>query len=223
VRSQRRAAGAASRVNPLLDVLVRAARGDLPAEDGSVEVLPAPPGRADAVVAFTAHHFVVADIDEQAVLAQIPPGSLSATMTAAFLVWLGDRIGSEPGSLDVFLVANRDDSFGECLDELADLDHPRVRRARDYRDDVRVFRDVDGAGIVTIGRGLAGRWEATFEVEPECRNRGVGRRLARASRALVPDGQPLFAQVAPGNAASLRAALAAGFRPLGAEVLFLRR
>jgi RimJ/RimL family protein N-acetyltransferase len=31
----------------------------------------------------------------------------------------------------------------------------------------------------------------------------------------------VFAQVAPGNAASLRAFLAAGFRPIGSEVLFL--
>jgi len=35
-------------------------------------------------------------------------------------------------------------------------------------------------------------------------------------------GEPLFAQVAPGNAASLRAFLAAGFVPIGAEVLFPR-
>jgi hypothetical protein len=39
---------------------------------------------------------------------------------------------------------------------------------------------------------------------------------------LAPRGEPLFAQVAPGNAASLRAFLAAGYRPVGAEVLFLR-
>jgi hypothetical protein len=38
----------------------------------------------------------------------------------------------------------------------------------------------------------------------------------------APDGVPLFAQVAPGNAASLRTVEAAGFRPIGAEVLFHR-
>ncbi len=46
--------------------------------------------------------------------------------------------------------------------------------------------------------------------------------LIRAARGLVPPGQYLFAPVAPGNARALRAALAAGFRPLGGEVLFLR-
>jgi hypothetical protein len=208
-------------MNPLLDLLVRAARGELPREDGSVAVLPAPPGRAAAVVAFTAHHVVAADVYEQAVWAEIPRGHLSAPMSAPFLVWLGRQIGSEPGSLDVFLAAEHDDSLLDELVELDDVDHPRVRRARRYRDEVRVFRGVDGAGIVVIGRGVAGRWEVTFEVEPDRRNRGTGRRLARAARGLVPPGEPLFAQVAPGNAASLRATLSAGFRPLGSEVLFL--
>jgi hypothetical protein len=50
----------------------------------------------------------------------------------------------------------------------------------------------------------------------------LGRKVARAAAALVPAGEPLWAQVAPGNAASLRAVGAAGFVPVGAEVLFPR-
>ena len=42
------------------------------------------------------------------------------------------------------------------------------------------------------------------------------------ARHLVPAREVLFAQVAPGNAASLRVVEAAGFRPIGAEVLFRR-
>jgi hypothetical protein len=38
----------------------------------------------------------------------------------------------------------------------------------------------------------------------------------------VPPAEPVFAQVAPGNAGSLRAVLAAGYRPIGGEVLFAR-
>jgi RimJ/RimL family protein N-acetyltransferase len=38
---------------------------------------------------------------------------------------------------------------------------------------------------------------------------------------LVPGDRPLWAQVHPGNAASVRAFLAAGYRPVGAEILFL--
>ena len=51
---------------------------------------------------------------------------------------------------------------------------------------------------------------------------GLGRRLVAAARGLVPDGDPLWAQVAPGNAASLRAVLGGGFVPVAAEVLFPR-
>jgi hypothetical protein len=40
------------------------------------------------------------------------------------------------------------------------------------------------------------------------------------ARRLVGPGDVLFAQAAPGNAASLRALLAAGFRPIGSEALF---
>ena len=44
--------------------------------------------------------------------------------------------------------------------------------------------------------------------------------LAAAAPALVPGGERVWAQVAPANVASLRAFLAAGYRPVGAEVLF---
>ena len=102
----------------------------------------------------------------------------------------------------------------------AELDHPRVRRALVHRPEVRIWATPDGAGLLTVGRGVAGRWEVSLEVEPAARGRGLGTALAAAARACVPDGAPLWAQVAPANTASLRAFLAAGYRPVGAEVLF---
>ena len=89
-------------------------------------------------------------------------------------------------------------------------------------DRLEVWTGPDGAGVLVLGRGLAGRREVAFEVDPARRNRGLGRLLAEAGRCLTPRGEPLFAQVAPGNAASLRVVEAAGFRPIGAEVLFRR-
>ena len=71
-----------------------------------------------------------------------------------------------------------------------------------------------------VGRGLCGRWEVGYEVEPDHRDGGLGRRLVAAARGLVPAGEALWAQVAPGNAASMRSTLAAGFVPVAAEVLF---
>jgi hypothetical protein len=39
---------------------------------------------------------------------------------------------------------------------------------------------------------------------------------------LLPEGEVIWAQQAPGNATSARAFQAAGFRPVGAEVLLVR-
>jgi GNAT superfamily N-acetyltransferase len=208
----------------LLRLLEDAARGRPPAADGLVEVWPAPDGPVDAVLAFTAHHVVAAPVDPGLVAARLPDGDLSAPMSPAFLGWLGERLGSPPGSLDVVLAAG---GLGGtpplALRPGVGLDgHERVARAMRYRQDLRVWTDRDGAGLLVLGRGLAGRLEVAFEVDPARRNRGLGRLLAAAARHLTPPGQPLFAQVAAGNAASLRVVEAAGFRPLGAEVLFHR-
>ena len=72
-----------------------------------------------------------------------------------------------------------------------------------------------------LGRGVGGRWEVAVEVDPDRQSRGLGRRLARAARHLVPGGAPLWAQIAPGNVASMRAFLAAGYVPAGAEALLI--
>jgi GNAT superfamily N-acetyltransferase len=208
----------------LLRLLQDAALGTPPAADGVVEVWPAPAGAVDAVLAFTAHHVVAAGVDPDLVAARLPDGDLTAPMSPGFLGWLGERLGSPPGSLDVVLAAG---GLGGTppLELTAGVDperHPRVARALRYRGDLRVWTDREGAGVLVLGRGLAGRLEVSFEVDPARRNRGLGRRLVAAARHLVRHGEPLFAQVAPGNAASLRVVEAAGFRPIGAEVLFHR-
>ena len=88
--------------------------------------------------------------------------------------------------------------------------------------DIDVWRTRDGGGILAVGRGICRRWEVGFEIAPDARGRGLGRQVVAAARGLVPDGVPLWAQVAPGNAASLRAVLGGGFAPVAAEVLFPR-
>ncbi|WP_262505693.1 hypothetical protein [Streptomyces sp. TRM68367] len=50
-------------------------------------------------------------------------------------------------------------------------------------------------------------------------SRGHGRSLLSDALSLVPEGEPVFAAVSPGNARSLRAFLACGFTPIGSEVL----
>lgn len=204
----------------LYDVLLAAADGRPPAPDGTVEALPQQ-GPAAAVVAFSAHFVVAADVEPAWVRAQLPAGDWSAPHGARFLVALADRIGADVGALDVVLARSADRLPGDpiALEEIAAREHPRVVRALRYREDVRVWRTPDGAGHVLVGRGLAGRWEMAFEIEPGARGVGLGRGLAAAAAALVPHGELTWAQVSPGHPASLRAVLAAGYRPVCAEVL----
>lgn len=191
----------------------------LPA-DGGVTVLPMT-GRLAAVLAFTGHHVVVADVDPDWVRSQLPVGDYGAPVSAPFLHALGERIGRSYDNLDHVLVA--EPLAGPPPVELVADDplhpHPRAERARHYREDVRVWTTPDGAGLLLLGRGLAGRLEASYEVLDAERGRGLGRRLATAARHLATE--PLWLQVAPGNAASLRATLGAGgFVPVGAELLY---
>ena len=181
-------------------------------------MLPAPSGARAVVVGGTAWHVVAADVEPEWVAAQTAADPLSAPLGARFLAALADRMGAEPGCLDAVLVAPPAERSTGVQLRPAEPDHPRVHRALRYRSDVRIWRTADGTGLLTVGRGVAGRLEVSLEVEPGAQGHGLGTALAAAAPALV--SEPLWAQVAPANVASLRAFLAAGYRPVGAEVLF---
>jgi hypothetical protein len=209
--------------HPLSALFTRLAHGVFPPADGATEAMPRAAGAVAAVLSFTGHCLVAADVDPTWVVAACPPWNLSAAYSPAFLMALAERTCGHPQALDVLLGAPAEDKPVElALSPTHDLDaHPRAARCYRMRTDVRVYQTEDGSGLLTLGRGLAERWEAAFEVVEGARNRGLGRRLAAAARRLIPPGEYLFAQVAPGNAASLRAILAAGFVPLGSELLFV--
>jgi GNAT superfamily N-acetyltransferase len=185
-----------------------------------VTVLPAPLGARAVVVGGSAWHVVAAEVDPAWVRSAVAHDPIAAPLGARFLAALADRVGAEPGSLDAVLIAPP--APAEVAVELvpAEVDHPRVRRALEHRSDVRIWSTPDGAGVLVLGRGVAGRWEVSMEVDPSARGRGLGTALITAAPALVPDGGSLWAQVATANTASLRAFLAAGYRPVCAEVLF---
>jgi hypothetical protein len=212
--------------HPLTNLLVDAVRGRFPPPDGTLRILSPPPGRSDAVVAFSAHNVIAAEVEPNEVLDHLPSSDPGAPMTAEFLAWLAERLGTHAGMLDLVMVAPVTDP-GEELPRLIPRDdllsHPRLARSRRYRTDLRTYSDADDRALLVVGRGLAERWEVGLEVKPEHRAVGLGRLLARASARLAPDGEPLFAQVSPGNVASVRAFLAAGYRPICAEVVFLRK
>jgi GNAT superfamily N-acetyltransferase len=164
---------------------------------------------------------VAADVDPSWVAAQVAHDPLAAPLGARFLAALADRVGADPGVVDAVLVAPPAPAHpGLKLVEAEPWDHPRVQRALAHRTGVRVWTTPDGSAVLALGRGVCGRWEVSLEVDPAARGRGLGTALAAAAPALVPGGGPLWAQVAPANTASLRAFLAAGYRPVGAEVLF---
>jgi hypothetical protein len=163
---------------------------------------------------------VAADVDRSWVESWMGDGDFGRPMGPPFLNAMEETLRLEAGVLDAVLLADPLDGDPPVeLSRIHDSHHPRVVRARRYRTDVRVW--TTGYGVLILGRGVCGRWEAAVDVFAESRNVGHGRELAVAARHLVPDGRPVWAQVAPGNASSLRAFLAAGYEPVGSEVLFI--
>jgi hypothetical protein len=112
------------------DIFRRIGTGTFPPPDGTVRVVSPPSGPAHAVCAFTAHTVIAAPISEHDVLDHLPAGDLGSPMEAEFLAWLGHRIGSSSGSLDVVLVSTEPEGTESALLPRADLqNHPRVARA----------------------------------------------------------------------------------------------
>jgi hypothetical protein len=201
----------------LAAILGDAAAGQFPASDGRVTILPQPSARDAGVIAFTGHSVIFADADPAWIASQLPADDpFAAPLRPEFLVALARHTGRIAHHCDILTCASA--LPGAPPIELipdADPAHPRISRALRYRDEVRTW-EVPG-GVVMVGRGIAGRWEVAVEVDEQARGSGLGRTLAAAARHLVPGAAPLWAQIAPGNAASVRAFLAAGFRPVGAE------
>jgi hypothetical protein len=202
--------------HPVGVALAAAVEGRFPPVDGAAELVPPDADGTCAVVCFTGHAFVLTDRPADEVLAFAPDG-YGAAMHPALLVALA-RPGREIGSTDVVLVRAAVGG-GTDLRDRGDLsDHPRVRRAIGHRRDVRVLGD--DRGLVTIGNGLVGRTELSVELlDGADHGRGVGRTLIDQALRAIPAGEPVFAQVAAGNAASLRAFLATGFAPICSEAL----
>ena len=184
------------------------------------------------MLSFPAYVVVAAGVDRPWLDRQLGDGDFARPTSPPFLSALEERLGVRAGSLDAMLIATPlagdpeialapagDAAVPGVRAPAPRLRHSRVARAHRYRSDIRVWTGEHG--ILVLGRGLAGRWEAAFEVDETGRGRGYGRALAIAARHLVPEGRPVWAQCPPGNAASLRALLAAGYIPVGSEVLLI--
>lgn len=193
-------------------------RGAFPRADGCIEAVR--PHAGTAVVGFSAHILIAADVTQQWVDDQLPHGDLAEPLNPTFLGTLAEYLDLRVNGTDLVTFGHRLGGPAPIeLKEVTETSHPRVARARRYRRDLRIY-EAEG-GVMVLGRGLAGRWETAFEVDPQWRNRGLGRALAQAARHLIPDGRGVWAQTAPGNAASVRVLLDAGYLPVGAEALLV--
>lgn len=209
----------------LRDILDGAAHGVFPPEDGRTTVVPQQSPRDAGVLAFTAHSVVFTDEDPQWVhdtLRAVDCDALSASMNPRFLAALMERTGRTAETIDAMLVGSPlpgGPPPSPPLTEIEDRDHPRIRYALRRRHDVRAW-SAEG-GVLVTGRGIGGRLEVSVEVAEPLRHRGLGRLLVTAARHLADE--PVWAQVAPGNARSVRAFQAAGYVPVGAELLLTAR
>ena len=210
----------------LRSLLHDAAAGRFPTESLTTTHLPSPSSPTDAVLAFFGHHVIASDVDAEFVLRWTNRDPF-ALADVRFHAALAEKLGTKPGIYDaVFASIGCGYSPVDAgVLESSDRTHPRVVRAHIYRDpaSLRVFTDPTGAGLLVMGRGLAGRMEAAYEVDVAARGRGLGRRLIEAARLLAPAGEPVFLQISPGNVWSMKALMGQpGWSPVGSEILFLR-
>jgi hypothetical protein len=212
---------------PLAKLITAAADGRFPEADGGWRRAPLWRPGLEAIISFTGH----------AVLAVAPD------IPDRRLVSLGvDGFGGAHDPRLITALAGPD-GWMDCLDMLTvgrgtghasepprlvdrpDLaTHPRAAFAATIRDQARPmgYSDRSRGALAVISRGIAGLTELSFELEPQRRGRGGGTELVRDALSVIPAGQLVVAAVAPGNAASVRALLAAGFVPLGSVQLFRR-
>lgn len=202
------------------EVILRSWRGPpLPADGSWVRMAP---WRADlyAVLSVNAHAAVSApDAVTDAQLTAWGADGFGGAHDPRLMTRLAGRTGWVD-VLDAVLVATG--SGSSPLVARPDLaDHPRVRHAQEIRDSVRVFGWPDRDDVVvTIGDSLGGLPVASYEIAREARGAGLGTRTVQATRGLAPEGEPVVTLVSPGNTPSLRAALRAGYEPVGSIQLY---
>jgi len=198
--------------HPLLAYLHAAADSHFPPVDGAVTIVPPFDNGWACSVAFTGHAVIATAKPLEEILARGADG-FGGSMSPDVLRYLAGPTGFA-GAIDVMLTARG--TGHATLPRRTDADdHPRVQYARGQRSNVEVYGDE--RGLVTLSNGLAGRRE--FSVETAEHNRGWGRELVGEALGLVPEGEPVFAAVSPGNARSLRMFLGLGFVPIGSECM----
>ena len=168
-------------------------------------------------------HYVLTDVPETEVRARLDPDNFAAPMLVPFLTWLAEIQGLEAGFSDIVVATVAQPDRATRLnrrDIESSAAHSRVSRALHHRGEVELWTNPDGRQLAIFGTGVAGRLELSVEIAPAQRGRGTAASLISEAVLTRKPGTPVFAQVSPGNVASLRAFLAAGFKPICSEVIF---
>lgn len=213
--------------HPLAELIAAAAAGRFPAADGGWRRVPPWRPGLEAIIAFTGHAVFAVQPDITGhLLASLGADGFGGAHDPRLITALAGP-GGWIDSLDILMAARGTARPGvtPALADRPDLaGHPRAEFTAGIRDHPRVvgYQDPHRSALAVISTGIAGLTELSFELEPGHRGAGGGARLASEVLSTVPSGQIAVAAVAPGNAASVRALLAAGFKPLGSLQLFRR-
>jgi hypothetical protein len=208
--------------HPLATMIGAAASGRYPAADGWWQLVPPWRSGLQAIVAFTGHAVLAVSpwVSDQRLVALGVDGYGGAHHPRVVADLAGPAGWID--SLDALLVGRGGASAGPLIARPDLSDHPRVQLAQALRDDIRVlgYPESGRSDVAVVARGVAGLTELSVELEPKRRGSGAGAALVADALASIPDGRLVVAAVAPGNAASLRAFLSAGFQPVASLQLF---
>jgi len=213
--------------HPVARLIAAAAAGRFPDPDGGWRRVPPWRPGLEAILAFTGHAVFALrpDIPDRLLVSLGADGFGGAhdprliTTLAGADGWIDslDMLMATPGT-------GRTGIAPRLIDRPDLATHPRARFAAGIRDHPRLmgYPDPHRSALAVVSRGIAGLTEVSFELEPSHRGAGGGAELVRDALSAIPAGQLAVAAVAPGNAASVRALLSAGFVPLGSLQLFRR-
>jgi len=213
--------------HPVARLIAAAAAGRFPDTDGGWRRVPPWRPGLEAILAFTGHAVFALrpDIPDR-LLVSLGADGFGGAHDPRLITALAGADGWID-SLDM-LMATRGTGRPGVAPRLIDrpdlATHPRARLAAGIRDHPRLmgYPDPHRSALAVVSRGIAGLTEVSFELEPSRRGAGGGTELARDALSAIPAGQLAVAAVAPGNAASVRALLSAGFVPLGSLQRFRR-
>jgi hypothetical protein len=210
--------------HPLAGLIADAAAGQFPAADGGWERVPPWRTGLEGIFSFTAHAVLALapDLTDQR-LAELGADGLGGGTHPRLITALAGPDGWID-SLDVLLSGRGAGPAGPLVERPDLAAHHRARFAAGLRDRARIlgYPDPGRSALAIVSSGVAGLTELSFELEPDRRGAGRGTTLIRDALRTIPAGRLVIAAVAPGNAASLRALLTAGFTPLGSMQLFRR-